>query len=302
MGMGVISNVTETPSMRQTRTILIAAFGCLALAACSKGSASTTNTTTSTNTTDTVTTAQAAPAPPEHRYTAKEGEDYGYVAAVSDDDRKAGQTAGDVIMYRYLGQSDGVYTLAMTDKPDALIQCTNPCQMVKVTLDGAVIKRTAFTDDSVIGSAFHDAFDGQLAVYGAAAMKAQAAQQAQAAQTAVYTYDIPKKMPSAYRTWKSEVSSDLASYDYIAKLDGVSGPMKTVMVGGQPMLYGTSCMPHDCAANMLGVLVGPKGRIVGVNNMPDAVGNQDTTLIGDATDAEQACLRGKLADADHACS
>jgi hypothetical protein len=44
--------------------------------------------------------------------------------------------------------------------------CENPCQYVKTVVDGRVIKRTEFTDGTVIALAFEDAFSGRLQVSG----------------------------------------------------------------------------------------------------------------------------------------
>jgi hypothetical protein len=103
---------------------------------------------------------------PDHNYQIKEGSSYGYTTVVSDDDKKAGIGAGDILMLRYLGERNGTYTLASADHPSLRMTCENPCQYVKTVVDGQVIKRTEFTDGTVIALAFEDAFSGRLQVSG----------------------------------------------------------------------------------------------------------------------------------------
>jgi hypothetical protein len=98
----------------------------------------------------------------DHNYNVKEGRTYGYTAAVSEDDRKAGVGASDILMFRYLGQRNGVYTLAAADTPSMHITCQNPCQYVKVMINGSVVKRSEFSEGTIIASAFEDAFNGKL--------------------------------------------------------------------------------------------------------------------------------------------
>ena len=118
----------------------------------------------------------ASPAPAvaansPHRYDLKDGDKYAYIAAVSEEQRKAGQAAGNVVMFRYLGFRDGSHTVAQLDRRDGIIaksMCSQPCVIIKND-DGS---RTAFSADSVIGSVFADAFAGNLEDSSAASPKA----------------------------------------------------------------------------------------------------------------------------------
>jgi len=101
------------------------------------------------------------PSKPPHRYDLKDGSDYAYIAGVSEEERKAGKAAGDVLMFRYLGKQDGLHTLAMLSDSGKIIgksACAEPCVIIKNN-DGS---RTAYTPESVIGSAFQDALNGYL--------------------------------------------------------------------------------------------------------------------------------------------
>src|SRR4051794_4948791 len=57
----------------------------------------------------------APPEPPPHRYDFKEGLTYGYISAVSEEDRKKGKATGDVVTFTYQGDEGGIYRLAMVD-------------------------------------------------------------------------------------------------------------------------------------------------------------------------------------------
>ncbi len=108
---------------------------------------------------------EASP-PPTHHWVYQEGKEYGYAAAISEDEQRAGRAASEITMYRFLGEKDGVYSIA-TKTPYGLVvaACANPCQVVKVTAGGEVLSRAQFDEDTIVGSALTDAFNGQMEVY-----------------------------------------------------------------------------------------------------------------------------------------
>ena len=114
---------------------------------------------------DAIVAGQAQPTvEPDQQYITREGELYGYVSAVSEEDQKRGVAAGKVLMFRFEGVHDGLYELTAIDgsgRPLYSYECTRPCTAIKVyTWQG--IERWAFNPDSVIGAAFTDAFNGKL--------------------------------------------------------------------------------------------------------------------------------------------
>lgn len=122
--------------------------------------------------------AQPSPTPssPPHNYDARNGLFYSYVAAISEDDRKAGKAAGDVVTYAYLGMRGSNHVLARVRPNGSVlgeVYCGEPCKVVTYP-DGT---QFAYTESSIIGSAFADAIGGQLEVA---------------------SYDSPQK-PSAYQ-------------------------------------------------------------------------------------------------------
>jgi hypothetical protein len=122
---------------------------------------------------------------PAHNWTYREGDEYGYAAAVSEDQQKAGQGAGQVTMFRYLGQSGGVYTVASESDGGwlAYASCANPCQVIKLVGPGS-IEHVVFNPNTIVGEALADAFNGQLEVYGDSAADRAEAAKASAAEAA----------------------------------------------------------------------------------------------------------------------
>lgn len=103
------------------------------------------------------------PPPPPHNYDLKEGTTYSYIAAVSEEQEKRGQAAGDVLMFKYLGKSDGMNVVASVDDAGRMFgrsRCAEPCVIIK--RDG--MRSIAFNTSSVIGAVFEDAMHGYLEV------------------------------------------------------------------------------------------------------------------------------------------
>lgn len=105
----------------------------------------------------------STPAKPLHNYDERDGVLYSYVAAVSEDDRKTGRAAGNVVTFAYLGEQNGKHTLANV-RPDGSIAmtstCNKPCRVITYA-DG---QRIGYNEASIIGAAFADALSGKLKV------------------------------------------------------------------------------------------------------------------------------------------
>jgi hypothetical protein len=106
-------------------------------------------------------TIDAAPTPVP-QYADRDGDAYLYVAAVSEEQQKRGQASGDVVMFKYLGRSGGLFRLE--DASGAVSECSNPCRVIKTVHPGGYVSRTGFSPSSIFGSAFSDAFNGFLEV------------------------------------------------------------------------------------------------------------------------------------------
>lgn len=104
----------------------------------------------------------SAPSPP-HFYDEQDGLVYSYIAAVSEEDRKKGKAAGDVVSYAYVGIRNGKHVLARVGNAGRILgysSCAKPCRII--TLDDG--ERLAYNSDSIIGAAFADALAGRLEI------------------------------------------------------------------------------------------------------------------------------------------
>jgi hypothetical protein len=104
-----------------------------------------------------------SPPRPAHNYDARDGLIYSYIAAISEDERKAGKGAGDVISFAYLGRRNGKHTLAQVNSDGTILgysSCAQPCTIITRS-NGAQI---AYNERSIIGGAFADALAGRLNV------------------------------------------------------------------------------------------------------------------------------------------
>ena len=104
------------------------------------------------------------PTRPRHRYDFRDGDLYGYIAAISEDERKSGKAAGSVVTYRYTGFRDLAYRLEIVDGGGRTVgysECGRPCVAIKTRYNG-LTERIAFNSNSIAGAAFQDAMNGLL--------------------------------------------------------------------------------------------------------------------------------------------
>jgi hypothetical protein len=110
-----------------------------------------------------------------HAYEIRDGMKYGYSAAVSDDQKRAGQVASAVMMFSYAGQRDGKHQLHTTDGTVfTAIECSDPCDVMKVMTfvdkdylrQNIKVEYLKNTVGSVANFALSDAFKGYLNQYG----------------------------------------------------------------------------------------------------------------------------------------
>lgn len=94
----------------------------------------------------------------------QEGDTYFYASAVSEEDKKKGKAVGNVVNFRYLGESGGVHKIASVDDTGRALlryECSTPCKIIKRTFQGQT-ERIPYDPQSVIGAAFEDALNGSL--------------------------------------------------------------------------------------------------------------------------------------------
>jgi hypothetical protein len=100
-----------------------------------------------------------ATARPQHNWISHDNGEYGYTVAISDEAQKNGQAAEDVVMVRYLGFKNDLYTLVLDN--GSVATCSAYCTVIAIN-NGYSFQHVAYNPSSVIGAAFEDAIDGQL--------------------------------------------------------------------------------------------------------------------------------------------
>lgn len=82
--------------------------------------------------------AKVVPAAPvkTHNYSLKDGYEYGYEQAISQEERNKGVAANSLMMARFAGQKDGKYQVFTKSRGDSgaivVAECSNPCEFMKV--------------------------------------------------------------------------------------------------------------------------------------------------------------------------
>lgn len=103
---------------------------------------------------------------PPHNYDFKEGELYGYIAAITEEERKRGKAAGDVLMFAYLGFEDGKHRIEYVNDNGNVVsinECGVPCVAIKRRNPYSdSVSRLAYDSGSLLGAAFEDAINGRL--------------------------------------------------------------------------------------------------------------------------------------------
>lgn len=105
------------------------------------------------------------PPAPAHNYQFVEGDLYGYLGAISEDDQKKGVAAPPVVRFRYTGLWNGAHHFQDVSDSGVVTgseECDVPCVAIKeIGFDGTV-HRVGYSPASIIGSAFEDAMNGKL--------------------------------------------------------------------------------------------------------------------------------------------
>ena len=124
-------------------------------------------------------TPTAAPAPtpeaadvppaPTHNYVIEDGGEYGYAHPVSANEAANGVAQNSLVMVRYLGEKNGVYTVASAaGYSEARMSCKLPCDFIKieVLIGGQVASKEIMPAAGTAAlDMMADAITGQLKVY-----------------------------------------------------------------------------------------------------------------------------------------
>ena len=100
----------------------------------------------------------------EPLYSQHDGDVYMYVGTLTADEKKQGADAP-VVNIRFLGNDGAAYRLEQVDDSGAQLatyECSAPCRVAKQILPGGEVKKLAVAERSIVGSAFLDAFAGDL--------------------------------------------------------------------------------------------------------------------------------------------
>lgn len=111
--------------------------------------------------------APGAPVLPKHFYSLKDGKEYGYEQAVSEEARRQGQGTTSLLMFSYLGRKGDAYQVMLKDgNMRTIAECSRPCEFSKVYTfvgDRFIKKETMrVTPEIVVAAVLADAMNGQL--------------------------------------------------------------------------------------------------------------------------------------------
>lgn len=105
---------------------------------------------------------------PTHYYAMQTGDEYGYEAAVSEEQRQAGLVTSPLVMVRYAGEKQGKYQIFLTDHSvKTVFDCEKPCEFVRVRTfvneEETAVEQMRRVKGSIAYYAMEDAMHGQLA-------------------------------------------------------------------------------------------------------------------------------------------
>lgn len=109
----------------------------------------------------------AAPPAVEHFYSLKDGTEYGYQHAISEEQEKQGQVAEKITMFQFAGEKDGKYQVFTKEKSVyQVIECDKECKFIKLMTfaSGQHVntERIAGGNSSIASIVLQDAINGQL--------------------------------------------------------------------------------------------------------------------------------------------
>lgn len=150
-------------------TLIISLFTAVALLGCGES-----KTETPKQTNQSVETAtpgappeQASPVKPDHFYSMRDGNEYGYERAISNEEQNQGQAANKLLMLKFAGQKDGKYQVYTQDKQTfGVFECSAPCDYIKTMVffgkEHIKTERIKGGTGSIAGAALTDAINGKL--------------------------------------------------------------------------------------------------------------------------------------------
>jgi hypothetical protein len=108
---------------------------------------------------------------PLHHYVLKDGYEYGYEAALTENEKSNGRVAGQILMFKYSGsKGDTVQLFQTSDDLTMIVQCEFPCDFIKLItysphLGHINTERLRRADGMIASMAISDAIDEFLVQY-----------------------------------------------------------------------------------------------------------------------------------------
>jgi hypothetical protein len=104
---------------------------------------------------------------PKHFYALKDGIEYGYEQALSEQDRNEGRAAKSLLMFSYLGRKGDIYQVMLKENNIRTVaECSMPCEYAKVYtfLDTQFLKKDTLriSPQVIVASVLADAMQGNL--------------------------------------------------------------------------------------------------------------------------------------------
>lgn len=106
----------------------------------------------------------------------------------------------------------------------------------------------------------------------------------------LYAFDLKKQKPDLFKVYRAILPKSLAGLDWFAKLEGVSGPLKTGSVGNADFLYGSSCQPHNCNMSYVNFMISTDGKRAIAMFVDDTKIDGAILFAGDPTNSEKINL------------
>lgn len=114
----------------------------------------------------------AQPREAQHYYSMRDGNEYGYEMALSQDAINQGQVAPTMAMFRYHGSRDGKFQASTTESGDVTttLECSNPCEFMKIIVSSKSLghiktERMRAAEGAVGWYVMQDAINGKMEQY-----------------------------------------------------------------------------------------------------------------------------------------
>lgn len=123
-----------------------------------------------------------------------------------------------------------------------------------------------------------------------------------------YTFQMKALYPAAYALWMRSLPEDVVLPPWLKTFNGVTTPVRPIVVDGNAMIFAWACKPHDCGDNHVNILMSAdQARVVALvmlaapgRRLPDGSYERPRSLmlIGQPSPSELTCLRALEGEPD----